>query len=134
MPNKLSGNPILPGIGVCDPHIRIYNDIAYLYASHDKSPNGSNFCMENWWIWSSHDLIKWTHECTIHPEETYFGKPDNSCWAVDSIEFKGKYFFYFSRGPTEIGVLMSETPVGPWIDPLRKPLIKSREEGNTKKQ
>jgi hypothetical protein len=37
MTNPLSGNPILQGRGVCDPHIRIFNDTAYLYATHDQS-------------------------------------------------------------------------------------------------
>jgi arabinoxylan arabinofuranohydrolase len=71
-----SGNPIIPGIGVCDPHIRIYNDRAYLYATHDKSPKSKGFVMDDWWIWSTPDLIHWKHECTIRPEDTYYGKPD----------------------------------------------------------
>ena len=35
----------------------------------------------------------------------------------------GKFYFYFSRGPEEVGVVMGDSPAGPWIDPLRKPLI-----------
>ncbi len=120
---KRSGNPIIPGRGVCDPHIRIHGDRAYLYATHDKSPDNPGFVMDDWWIWSSPDLVKWTHECTIGPENTYFGKPDSSCWAVDAIERNGRHYFYFSRGPREIGVLAADSPVGPWYDPLRKPLV-----------
>jgi beta-xylosidase len=120
-----SGNPIIPGKGVCDPHIRIYDDVAYLYATHDKSPNSNCFTMEDWWIWSSQDLVNWKHECTIRPEETYYGKPDTSCWAVDSILYKGNYYLYFSRGPNEIGILKAQTPIGPWQDPLGKPLVKT---------
>jgi beta-xylosidase len=122
---KYSGNPIVPGKGLCDPHIRIYDDVAYLYATHDKSPECKRFTMEDWWIWSSRDLVTWKHECTIQPEETYFRKPDASCWAVDSIYYQGRYYFYFSRGPLEIGVLRGDSPIGPWHDPLGKPLIKT---------
>jgi Glycosyl hydrolases family 43 len=125
MTNHSSGNPILPGRGMCDPHIRIYNDIAYLYATHDKEASNEKFIMEDWWIWSSQDLVMWTHECTIRPEQTYYGKADQSCWAVDAISYHGKYFLYFSRGPQEIGVLQSDTPIGPWGDPLGKPLVKT---------
>lgn len=122
---ELSGNPIIPGNGVCDPHVRIYNDIVFLYATHDKSPLNTKFTMEDWWVWSSRDLVRWKHECTIKPEETYYRKPDTSCWAVDSIHYKGNYYLYFSRGPQEIGVLKAQTPIGPWHDPLGKPLIKT---------
>ena len=44
MSKKTFGNPILPGLGVCDPHIRIYDDIAYLYATHD-SMGFEGFCV-----------------------------------------------------------------------------------------
>lgn len=119
----LSGNPIIPARGVCDPHIRIYGDRAYLYATHDKSPENRSFVMDDWWIWSSPDLVTWTHECTIRPENTYYGKPDSDCWAVDAIERDGRHFFYFSRGPREIGVMTADSPVGPWRDPLGRPLV-----------
>ena len=121
--NKHSGNPILPGRGLCDPHVRIYNDRAYLYATHDKSPDNTGFVMEDWWVWSSPDLVEWEHECTIRPEQTYYGQPDRSCWAVDAMERDGKYYLYFSRGPREIGVIEADSPAGPWRDPLGKPLI-----------
>lgn len=79
--------------------------------------------MDDWWIWSSPDLVNWTHECTIRPQDTYYGKPDSSCWAVDAIERDGKHYLYFSRGPREIGVIMADTPVGPWRDPLGRPVV-----------
>ena len=30
-------NPIIPRMGVCDPHIHIFENRAYLYASHDAA-------------------------------------------------------------------------------------------------
>ena len=35
----------------------------------------------------------------------------------------GKYYFYFSRSDSELGVVEGDTPTGPWIDPLHKPLV-----------
>lgn len=118
-----SGNPILPGRGVCDPHIRIFGDRAYLYATHDKAPDNPHFIMEDWWVWSSPDLIHWTHESTLRPEDTYIGPGFQSCWATDAIERDGRYYWYFSEGPRRTGVVVSDTPVGPWRDPLGRPLI-----------
>ncbi len=120
---RTSGNPIVPGIGLCDPHVRVYGDRAYLYATHDRGPDSETFAMDDWWIWSTTDLITWQHECTIRPEQTYHGKPDSSCWAVDEMERNGRHYFYFSRGPENVGVMEADSPVGPWRDPLGKPLL-----------
>ncbi len=116
-------NPILQGKGVCDPQIRIYNNKAYLYATHDSAAKSKTFIMNDWWIWSSSDLVNWNYEASLKPEDTYFKKPTNQCWATDAISRNGKYYLYFSRGPKEIGVVESDSPTGPWKDPIQKPLI-----------
>jgi arabinoxylan arabinofuranohydrolase len=116
-------NPIVPGKGLCDPQVRIYNNKVWLYATHDASVESKNFVMYDWWVWSSTDLVNWNYESTLKPEDTYFGKPDKDCWATDAMSKNGKYYFYFSRGFTDIGVVMSDSPNGPWHDPLKKPLI-----------
>lgn len=79
--------------------------------------------MDDWWIWSSSDLVNWTHETTLNPEETFLKDPEfRSCWATDTVERNGKYYWYFSaRGET--GVMVGDSPVGPWRDPLGKPLL-----------
>lgn len=118
-----TGNPILPGIGLCDPHVRIFDGRAWLYATHDRSAENQHFRMDDWWIWSSGNLRDWRHECTLRPEQTYWGRPCESCWAVDAMARDGRYFLYFSRGPREIGVVTAPAPGGPWRDPLGKPLI-----------
>jgi len=35
----------------------------------------------------------------------------------------GKYFWYVSVGPTEVGVFVGDSPHGPWNDPLGKALL-----------
>lgn len=117
------GNPIVTGRGLCDPQVRIYDGHAYLYATHDAVHGSSNFIMNDWWVWHSDDLVHWEQVSTLKPENTYWGKPCNQCWATDAIRRNNKYYFYFSRGPEEIGVVQSDSPRGPWKDPLGKPLI-----------
>jgi arabinoxylan arabinofuranohydrolase len=80
--------------------------------------------MKDWWIWSSDDLVNWKHECTIDPADTYIG-PLNSCWAVDAEEKNGFYYLYVSAGSENIGVLKSESPVGPWTSPLDHHMLTS---------
>ena len=107
------GNPILPGQGVCDPQVRVYDGEVYLYATHDASPASRTFVMRDWWVWKSLDLVTWTQVSVLKPEQTYWGKPSTQCWATDAARRDGKYYFYFSRGPAEIGVVEGPSPAGP---------------------
>ncbi|WP_372772754.1 family 43 glycosylhydrolase [Mangrovibacterium sp.] len=121
----LATNPIIPNKGANDPHIRIMDGKAYLSASHDKSIDNKGFVMEDWWLWSSDDLVTWKHEYTLTPEETYIGKPFASCWATDIVKRNGKFYWYFSEGNEQTGVMVADSPNGPWRDPLGKPLLTS---------
>jgi len=89
-----------------------------MYATHDASPENDRFIMKDWWIWASPDLIRWTHECTLIPETTYLPAGFSDCWATDAAGRNGKYYWYFSEGNRRTGVVVGETPVGPWRDPL----------------
>ena len=115
-------NPIVPYIGMADPHIFIFNNNAYLYATRDADSTAQNFIMPDWHIWSSDDLIHWTHERTIKPTETYMGE-STSCWATDVAHKNGDYFFYFSNGNINTGVMKASSPTGPFVDALGKPLL-----------
>lgn len=122
-PAPAIGNPILPFRGVCDPQVRVYDDQVYLYATHDASAASKTFLMNDWWVWKSSDLVAWEEVSVLTPEQTYWAKPSRECWATDAARRDDKYFFYFSRGPEEIGVVQSDHPDGPWRDPLGKPLV-----------
>jgi hypothetical protein len=118
------GNPIIPYVGMADPHIFIFNGKAYLYATRDidSLQTKNKFVMPDWHIWSSDDLVHWTHERTIYPTETYMGK-SNDCWATDMGWRNGKYYFYFSNRNLSTGVMVSDDPAGPFKDALGKPLL-----------
>lgn len=115
-------NPIIPRRGVCDPHVKVFGDVAYLYASHDVSQDNSDYLMRDWQVWSSRDLRHWKHEATVDPADFYTG-PTDTAWAIDVAERNGQYFLYFSDGNIATGVAVSESPVGPWTDVLRSPLL-----------
>ena len=118
-----AGNPIIPNKGVNDPHIHIFEGKAYLYATHDRSIENAYFAMDDWWVWSSEDLVNWTLESVLKPENTYIGKPFDQCWATDAAYRDGKYYWYFSEHNRQTGVVVGESPVGPWKDTLGKPLL-----------
>ena len=123
--NLYSANPIILNKGVCDPHIHIFNGKAYVYATHDRSIENKNFAMDDWWIWSSDDLVSWKLESVLKPQDTYIGKSFSDCWATDAAYMNGKYYWYFSGGRENIGVVVGNTPVGPWKDILGKPIVPS---------
>jgi hypothetical protein len=109
--------------GVCDPQIRVYDDVVWLYATHDATPSNANFTMHDWQIWCSADLVEWSLAGTLQPEQTYLRRASSQCWATDAARRNGQYFLYFSMGPEDIGVVVSDSPAGLWRDPLGKPLV-----------
>lgn len=115
-------NPIIRGKGICDPHMHVFNDRVYLYATHDYSVDNKGYVMKDWQIWSSADLIEWTHKSIFRPEDTYIG-PSDRCWATDAAERNGKYYFYFSNGTDNTGVAVSDNPGGPFKDALGRPML-----------
>nr|WP_294897616.1 family 43 glycosylhydrolase [uncultured Pedobacter sp.] len=114
--------PMVADVGMADPHIHIFNNKAYLYATRDGDKTAKTFVMPDWKIWTSTDLVNWKLETTIDPATTYMGK-SNDCWAPDMAYKNGKYYFYFSNGNVNTGVLVGNTPIGPFKDVLGKPLL-----------
>ena len=119
---KSKKNPIIPGMGVCDPHMHVFENKVWLYTSHDAIPGSSSFCMHDWQVWSSEDCVEWKLEAVVRPEDTFMG-PSSECWAVDCVERNGKYYFYFSECNRRTGVLVGDSPAGPFRDVLGKPLL-----------
>ena len=120
----IAKNPIVPAMGLNDPHVHIFNDKAYVYATHDRSMENERFIMEDWWIWSSTDLVNWELESVLDPADTYIGAGFQSAWATDAAYRDGKYYWYFSELNEQTGVVVGDSPVGPWKDPLGKPFLR----------
>jgi arabinoxylan arabinofuranohydrolase len=116
-----AGNPLVPGKGISDPHITVHGDRAYLFAGHDPELN-------DWWVWSSGDLVNWRLESTLDPKTTFttpwcaaVDPARHACWASFGTFKNDQVYWYVSAGPT--AVLVADSPAGPWKDPLGKPLI-----------
>lgn len=116
-------NPIVKDIGMSDPHIRVFDDTIYLYCGHDSHPEDKIWVMKEWRIFSSTDLVNWEQKGVISTKDNYM--PDNStdCWAGDAATRNGKYYFYFSDRKRSVGVMASDSPKGPFMDALGKPLV-----------
>ncbi len=115
-------NAIIKNQGVCDPHISIFNDTAYLFSSHDYGKGEPIYKMVDWQLFSSTDLVNWKKEFVLKPEDTFIG-PWQECYAPDGVTRNGKYYFYFSQQQKQTGIAVSDNPKGPYVDALGKPLL-----------
>ena len=97
----------------------------YLFPSHDiispVEPERKWFCMEDYHVFSSEDLVNWTdHGVILDQKDVPWGNPQGySMWAPDCVEKDGKYYFYFpnaSKGRGfAVGVAVADRPEGPYI-------------------
>ena len=120
-----AGNPIVTGVSIADPHIHIFDGVAYMYAGRDLSPSSRRFSMPDWHVWTSFDLVSWTHATTILPGQTYIGN-STECWAVDvARSADGSTFaFFFSHGGSDTGVMTATNPsLSDAKDALGRPLL-----------
>eukprot|EP00825_Cyclidium_porcatum_P034172 TRINITY_DN3601_c0_g1_i1.p1 TRINITY_DN3601_c0_g1~~TRINITY_DN3601_c0_g1_i1.p1 ORF type:complete len:554 (-),score=14.84 TRINITY_DN3601_c0_g1_i1:1071-2732(-) len=115
--------PSLVGSEMC---IRDSNDTVFLYTSHDED-DGLGFKMQNWLLYTSTDMVNWTDHGVVASLKDFKWVPyDNGAWAPQCIRRNNKFYMYCPMpNGVGIGVLVSDTPYGPFKDPIGKPLIKN---------
>lgn len=118
-------NPIIQTNYTADPAPMVYDGKVYLYTSHDE--DGSTwFTMNDWRLYTTEDMVNWTdHGTVLHYSDFEWAKMN--AWAPAAIERDGKFYMYVPitarNGRNGIGVAVSDSPYGPFRDPLGKPLI-----------
>ncbi|MGW0824435.1 family 43 glycosylhydrolase [Streptomyces sp. NPDC002845] len=111
-------SPVLPGLNA-DPNIVRFGDTFYIYPTTDGFPGWSGTQFKTY---SSTDLVHWTDHGVILDLGPDISWADSRAWAPAATEKNGKYYFYYSAD-TNIGVAVSDSPTGPFTDPLGKPLV-----------
>jgi len=154
-------NPLITGHFGADPNILIYNDRLYVYMSNDTVQYGDDGQISNQQsyglgiqgirIISSADLANWTDHGAVNivgPETTnpliepeYWTKvvdiPGVSrSWAPTAawklISGKPRFFMYWGIGGDGVGVVTSNSPIGPWTAPLGTKMLIDRDTPNCK--
>ena len=123
-----SQNPIVQTNYTADPAPMVYNGKVYLYTSHDED-NSTWFTMNDWRLYTTSDMVNWTdHGVVLHYKDFDWAK--QNAWAPAAIERNGEFYMYVPitgrNGRNGIGVAVSDSPYGPFKDPLGKPLISER--------
>ncbi|MCQ2251433.1 MAG: glycoside hydrolase family 43 protein [Bacteroidales bacterium] len=129
-------NPIATQKFGADPYAMEYNGRVYVYMTNDVleyDANGAvkenSFALVNKvFCVSSEDLVNWTdHGAMPIAREEGAAKWAQFAWAPSAchktIDGKEKFFLYFANSGNGIGVVTSDTPYGPWVDPIKKPII-----------
>ena len=121
-------NPIIQTTYTADPAPMVYKDRLYVYTTHDEDES-TWFNMNNWRVYSTNDMSNWTdHGVIMSYKDFEWAKGD--AWAAQCVEKNGKFYLYVpaisktnNRGA--IGVAVADSPLGPFYDPLGKPLVQS---------
>lgn len=118
-------NPIVQTNYTADPAPMVYNNKVFLYTSHDED-DSSWFTMNDWRLYTTEDMVNWTdHGAVLSYKEFEWAKMN--AWAPQCIERNGKFYMYVPNttreGKGAIGVAVADSPYGPFIDPLGKPLV-----------
>ncbi|MDD4514278.1 glycosyl hydrolase family 8 [Massilibacteroides sp.] len=127
-------NPIIRDQYSADPTAKVFEGKIYVYPSHDiPSPIERLkewFCMADYHVFSSEDMIDWTdHGVIVSQERVPWIQPESySMWAPDCVYKDGRYYFYYPSTPRgeekrgfAIGVAIAEKPYGPFM-PQFKPI------------
>jgi arabinoxylan arabinofuranohydrolase len=124
--SKPPQRPIIQTKYTADPAPMVYNDTVFLYSGHDED-DAMGFKMHNWLLYYSTDMVNWTEHGVIASLKNFAWIPhENGAWAAQCIERNGKFYLYCPMpGGFGIGVLVADSPYGPFKDPIGKPLIKN---------
>ncbi|KAL6591179.1 glycosyl hydrolase [Neocallimastix sp. 'constans'] len=129
-----NNNPLSTVRYSADPGVMVYNDRIYVYATNDgsvanKYETGNDYAkIVSLNLMSSDDLVNWMDHGSI----PVAGKGNTASWATNSwapyavhkkINGKEKFFLYFANSGNGVGVVSSDSPTGPFTDPIGKPLI-----------
>jgi len=151
-----NSNPLMDYQYGADPFAMVYDGTVYEYMTgdgqyidasgnvvQDYEYDGSGNIKDNSYskiqtidVISSKDMVNWTNNGAIKVA----GPNGAAKWAANSwapaathktINGKEEFFLYFANSAGGIGVLQSESPVGPWRDPIGKPLVSGSTPGTS---
>lgn len=97
-----------------DPFIMLYDNMYYAYGTNAE--DGIE-------VYTSNDLNKWKKEAklALHKNDTWASR---CFWAPEVYNVNGKFYMYFS-GDEHIGVAVSDSPLGPFKQDDKKPMLDS---------
>jgi hypothetical protein len=128
-PDTRADNPIVQTIYTADPAPIVHNGRVYVYTGHDED-GSTYFTMRDWRVFSSADMVNWTDHGSPLSLGT-FSWASQDAWAGQAVYRNGRFYWYVpvrsSNGAQHIGVAVSDSPTGPFTDPIGRPLVSNAE-------
>jgi beta-xylosidase len=119
--------PIIQTKYTADPAPYVHDGVVYLYTTHDED-GAKGFEMFDWLLYTSTDMVNWTdHGAVASLDDFAWYEGKNGAWAECVVERNGKWYMYCPIHGHGIGVLVSDSPYGPFKDPLGAPLVWQKE-------
>lgn len=129
------GNPLIKDKFTADPAPMVHNGRLYLYVGHDEyyegqdgASGGREFNITEWLCYSTKDMKTWVdHGSVLKP--TDFKWAVGEAWASQVVEKNGKFYYFTTVQAGEpfpgkaVGVAVSDSPTGPFVDAIGKPLV-----------
>ena len=123
-------NPIIQTKYTADPAPMVYKDTVFLYTTHDED-DADGFKMLDWLLYTSTDMVNWTDHGVVATLKDFAWNPRvNGAWALEVIERNDKFYMYCPIHGNGIGVLVADSPYGPFEDPIEKPIVWQKEHWN----
>ncbi len=127
-------NPAMTQKFSADPGVMEYNGRLYVYSTNDgylqtSTPGKNEYSkIGELNIMSTSDMVNWVDHGTFKAAGAGgIAKWAGNSWAPTAahkvINGKEKFFLYFANNASGIGVLVSDSPTGPWSDPIGRALI-----------
>lgn len=119
--------PVIQTKFTADPAPYVHGDTVYLYTTHDED-GAEGFMMKDWLLYTSTDMVNWQdHGAVASLRDFPWYDGNNGAWAEQVIERNGKWYMYCPIHGHGIGVLVADSPYGPFKDVLGKPLVWQKE-------
>ena len=138
---EFTGNPLIKDKFTADPAPMVDGETLYLYTGHDEyyegqdsASGGKEFNITEWLCYSTTDMKTWTdHGSVLRP--SHFTWADTitpkvgTAWAAQVVKHNNKYYYFVTlqgQAPYNgycVAVAVSDSPTGPFVDAIGKPLI-----------
>ncbi|MBO4723984.1 MAG: family 43 glycosylhydrolase [Bacteroidaceae bacterium] len=125
--NAHANMPVVQTRFTADPAPVVINDKVYLYTTHDED-GARGFQMFDWLLYTSDDMVNWQdHGAVASLDDFKYYDGKNGAWAEQVVAANGAYYMYCPIHGHGIGVLTSDSPYGPFYDPIGEPLVWQKE-------
>jgi len=126
--NAFADYPIVGYRFLADPGAIVYNGRVYVYCSNDDENANDGYKMSSIVCVSSSDLKNWTDHGIVFdvPRDASWS---GLSWAPSPAYRNGKFYLYFGNGGSAIGVAVSDSPTGPFKDPVGRSIVNSNTPG-----